>query len=90
MSEPGGGFENFASKRIYRNATAICVIRTGFLSESLNRGSKERHSRIRWDKISGINDTFNADAELDVEKVWLEVTDDIPVLKALYEQELGG
>ena len=86
----GNSEECFASDTAYRNAVAMPMFQIGELSGRLSDDFKEQHAEIPWKAIRGMRNLFAHDyLEMDVKKIWLAATNDVPVLKAFCERELS-
>lgn len=60
-------------------------------AKRLSRDLRDRHSHIPWQDIAGMRDKLIHDYfGVDIEKVWLTATDDLPTLKAEVEIIIAG
>jgi uncharacterized protein with HEPN domain len=78
----GLSFEIFKSDFEYQSSCAMYILQIGELSNKLSDNSKVRHSDIPWREIIGMRNLFAHDYEnLDIEKVWETMSNDIVPLR---------
>ena len=79
----GGTFEKFSENPAFQLASSACVIQIGELTTRLSKEFKEEHPDIEWRGIKAYRNIHVHDYEnLNIEKAWEVLVDDIPELKA--------
>lgn len=84
-------FELYVSENSFRHSCDMCVIQIGELTTRLKVDFKEQHTEIPWHKIKATRNVYVHDYEnVDLEKAWENLTENIPELKAQLEQILAA
>lgn len=91
MQRFGETFETFNNDEAYQLAVGMCVVQIGELTNRFSAAFKEEHKEIEWHAIKAMRNIFVHDYEqIDLERVWIELSADIPELKARMEKILAA
>lgn len=72
----------FAENKIYRNATALCILQIGELVGKLTEEFRQQYPAVPWRQIRAMrNIVAHSYGSVDPETTWEIITDDIPTLK---------
>ena len=78
----GSTYEKFDLDFGFQMACGMCIMQIGELTTRLSEEFKNQHSEIAWNKIKGMRNIYAHDYEnLDLEKIWATLTQDVPTLK---------
>ena len=79
----GDDYKVFAEDSAYRNATALCVLQIGELTNNLTDDFKQTYVEMPWTQIKALRNIIaHSYGIIDVESLWETITGDIPGLKA--------
>lgn len=78
----GNSYELFCNNSVYRNATAMCVLQIGELTNRLSEDFRDATSKnIPWKQIRGLrNIVAHEYGNIDEESLWETLAEDIPYL----------
>lgn len=78
----GDDYKVFSKDSAYRNATALCVLQIGELTNSLTDDFKKTYDGMPWTQIKALRNIIaHSYGKIDAESLWETITDDIPKLK---------
>lgn len=78
----GDDIEAFSGNIIYRNACCMPVLQIGELCKLISNDLRESHQEVDWHGWCGIRDVFaHQYTNLDIEKTWIVLRRDIPIMK---------
>ncbi len=86
----GLDFDGFAEdkKTVYAVTRALEII--GEATKNLPESLKKKHSEVPWGKMTGTRDKMiHGYFGIDLEVVWITISEDIPSVKPLIEKILG-
>ena len=80
----------FLSDCIYRNAVSMPIMQIGELAKRLSPEFRKECSAVAWNQIIGMRNFFAHEyADMNLSKIWIAATEDIPRLKNTCENILG-
>ena len=87
----GSSFEMFQADYDYQSSCAMYILQIGESANRLSSAIKDKHNDIPWRDIIGMRNVFAHDYEnIDVEKIWETLWDDIIYLREkCYQIVLG-
>ena len=84
-------FDSYIKDEVFRHACDMCVIQIGELTTRLTDDLKAQHPEIQWHKIKATRNVYVHDyGNVNINKAWENLTENIPELKAQLEQILAA
>lgn len=78
----GEDYAVFEKDSVYKNATALCVLQIGELTNHLSNEFKETYTKMPWTQIKALrNLVAHSYGKIDHRILWETITSDIPRLK---------
>ncbi|MBR1858981.1 MAG: DUF86 domain-containing protein [Selenomonadaceae bacterium] len=78
----GSTAEVFNKDVAFQLSCGMCIVQIGELTNRLSEEFKNRHSKIPWRAIKSMRNIFVHEYEkIDFDRVWKNLTEDIPKLK---------
>ena len=82
MEHFGSSFEHFEDDFMFQDACCMCVIQIGELAGQLSDEIKSQSPSVPWRIIKDTRNFYvHAYGNVDIEAVWITLTEDIPTLK---------
>lgn len=86
----GNDIDEFMTNRSYQHACAFCILQIGESVGGLSEELKKKYSGTEWSRIKGMrNFIAHGYHGIDLETVWVAVTEDVPVLREVCENILS-
>lgn len=87
----GEDFDIFLNDRVYFNSLAMSVLQIGEIAGNLSEEfRKETSKEMPWNMIKGMRNLLaHAYGEIDAEKLWNTVLNDLPALKRFCDRYLA-
>lgn len=85
----GNDYSIFVSDIDYQSACGMYIYQIGELTVQLSEEFKDRVKSIPWHEIKGMRNIFAHEyGEIDEERMWDTIQNDIPYLKKILQEEI--
>ena len=89
INEFGEDEDVFMNNRAYQHACSFCILQIGENAGGLSQKIRNKYPEIEWNKIKGMrNFIAHGYHGIDLETVWVAMTEDVPLLKKVCERIL--
>jgi len=89
MNEFGDDADVFMNNRAYQHACSFCILQIGENAGNLSKELRDRYPEIEWGKMKGMRNIIaHGYHGIDLEAVWVAMTEDVPILKGVCEKIL--
>jgi len=89
IEKTGNDMEDFLDSKMCQHACSFCIEQIGKNVKDLSNELTNKHHEIPWNNIAGMRDIIaHKYHRVDLNKIWLTITEEIPLLKDACEKIL--
>ena len=86
----GKDIEDFLDDAHYQTSCSFCIDQIGENIKNLSEELKSKHPEIGWKDLAGMRDVIaHGYHRIDLEEVWITMTEELPILKEVCKRILN-